>query len=534
MSKALKNINNHVTKQTEQATPDQVQNNAGGFVFAITPKSRLERFLILGTDGGTYYVGEQTLTKENTDFLQKLIATDETLVRETMLNVAKNNRAVRVSPTIFTAAMLHTYGKDKVAVREALPAILRTSTHLFEYAQYIKNLAGWGRSKVGAVANWYESKDDDTLGYQLVKYRQRNGWDHGDLLRLSHAKPAAGLAEFALGKPVTDVSALPEIVQGYQKISVAKSVKEVLAVLNEYKNLPWETVPTEFHKDADVWKTLFRNGSLQGTALLRNVTRLARLEAFNDMDFAADYAEAIRNPENVAKSRLHPINYLNASVVYRDGQVERKPSSFYSYAGSRKKNWVTDSTIASAIEDAFNTSFGFIEPSNKRTLVALDVSGSMSQMASGLDLSCAQVAAAMAMSIIRSEKKTLIRGFSHQFVDLDISATDSLSQVMRKVQSRNFGSTDCSLPMVWAKDNDVAVDTFVVFTDNETYAGRIHPHQALAQYRKATGIAAREAVFGVTGTKFSIADPKDTGMMDFVGFDASAPRVLADFSAGRL
>lgn len=173
MSKALKNINNHKTAQTVQATPEQVENNAGGFVFKVSEKSRLERFLILGTDGGTYYVGEKKLTDDNVNFVKKLIASDETLVRETMVSVAENNRAVRVSPTIFTAALLHTYGTDKEALRAVLPKILRTSTHLFEYAEYIKNLGGWGRSKRNAVKDWYETKTEDQLALQLVKYRSR-------------------------------------------------------------------------------------------------------------------------------------------------------------------------------------------------------------------------------------------------------------------------------------------------------------------------------------------------------------------------
>jgi 60 kDa SS-A/Ro ribonucleoprotein len=33
---------------------------------------------------------------------------------------------------------------------------------------------------------------------------------------------------------------------------------------------------------------------------------------------------------------------------------------------------------------------------------------------------------------------------------------------------------------------------------------------------------------------FSIADPSDPGMLDVVGFDASAPQVMADFAAGRV
>jgi 60 kDa SS-A/Ro ribonucleoprotein len=88
--------------------------------------------------------------------------------------------------------------------------------------------------------------------------------------------------------------------------------------------------------------------------------------------------------------------------------------------------------------------------------------------------------------------------------------------------------------MRYALSNKIDVDTFVVLTDNETYAGSVKPTQALKQYRDATGINARLAVFGVASTEFTIADPQDRGQMDFVGFDSNAPRVLADFSAGRL
>jgi 60 kDa SS-A/Ro ribonucleoprotein len=87
---------------------------------------------------------------------------------------------------------------------------------------------------------------------------------------------------------------------------------------------------------------------------------------------------------------------------------------------------------------------------------------------------------------------------------------------------------------MWALKNKVKVDTFGVLTDNETWAGNIHPHQALKKYRAETGIDARLAVFGLAATPFTIADPSDKGMMDFVGMDASAPVAFVDFSAGRL
>ena len=89
--------------------------------------------------------------------------------------------------------------------------------------------------------------------------------------------------------------------------------------------------------------------------------------------------------------------------------------------------------------------------------------------------------------------------------------------------------------MEWALKNKVEIDTFQVYTDNETWAGGTHVHKALEKYRQKMGIPAKLAVVGIASTEFSIADPKDPqGQMDFVGFDTNAPAVMADFSAGRL
>jgi 60 kDa SS-A/Ro ribonucleoprotein len=83
--------------------------------------------------------------------------------------------------------------------------------------------------------------------------------------------------------------------------------------------------------------------------------------------------------------------------------------------------------------------------------------------------------------------------------------------------------------MIYAKENKLEVDAFVVYTDNETWCGGIHPVQALNNYRQASGIDAKLIVVGMTATQFSIADPNDPGMLDLVGFDASCPAIMSDF-----
>ncbi|QIQ62984.1 Ro-like RNA binding protein [Streptomyces phage Moab] len=517
------------TKRTPGRT-DEVKNNAGGFVFKVDDKSRLERFLILGTDKGTYYVGEQKLTAQNVSFLKDLVRKDERLVVDTLVDVSVNGRALKNSPALFALATVMTEGKDKAYAREAVQKVARTSTHLFEYAQYIDDMGGWGRAKRRSVAEWYENKSIDTLAYQAVKYRQRNGWTHRDLFRLSHPQGVdQGVGNFILGK---DVEAEVEILKGFAEMQSATSVKDVVKTLETFKNLPWETIPTQFLKDVKVWKTLFYNGQLRGQALIRNITRLARIGAFDDMVFATDYANAIANQEMIQKTRLHPINFLNAVVVHENGQIDRNGYSMWSMG--RKKDWKSNGKIVDALNEGFHMAFKTVEPSGKRTLVATDISGSMSQSAIGLDLSCAQVSAAVSMTVARTEPYSDIVGFSSSIVDLGITAKSSFADAMRKVSNRNFGGTDTAAAIEYATRNRIEVDTFVIVTDNETWGGSQKPFQALKQYRQKTGRDARVAVLGVASTDFTIADPTDRGMMDFVGFDANAPKALADFSAGRI
>jgi 60 kDa SS-A/Ro ribonucleoprotein len=532
----------------DQRTPgrtDEVKNNAGSYVFGVSDQSRLERFLILGVDGGTYYVGERKLTEQNVKFLKDFIARNERAVLNTVIEVSESGRAFKNTPALFALALILTEGQNKAEARAAVPRVARTSTHLFELAEYLKNLGGWGRAKRAAIVDWYESMDTNKLAYQAVKYRQRNGWSHRDLFRLAHPKHApkypdgvdSGVGNFILGKTresIEDVT--PDIINGFKVMQAAGSVDEVKRTLEMWTNLPWETIPTKFLKDADVWKTLFYNNQLEGQALVRNITRLARIGAFKDMVFTADYAERLADEERIAKTRLHPINFLNAVTVHQFGQIDRdNRNQWYGYysASTRKKDWTTASKIVDALTEGFYTSFKHVKPSGRRTMVAVDVSGSMTTYAAnGLDLSAAQVAAAMGMTIARTEKYSEIVGFSHQIVDLGITANTSLETAMRKVQ-RSFGATDISAAIDYAIRNKIDVDTFALITDNETNRGR-KPTLALADYRQKRGIESKLASFGVAATEYTVADPKDPNQMDFVGFDSNAPRAFADFSAGRI
>jgi 60 kDa SS-A/Ro ribonucleoprotein len=112
---------------------------------------------------------------------------------------------------------------------------------------------------------------------------------------------------------------------------------------------------------------------------------------------------------------------------------------------------------------------------------------------------------------------------------VNLSPRMRLAEVIKRIQAIPMGGTDCAMPMVWAARNKLNVSGFITYTDSETWAGNIHPSQALRQYRNEFVGDAKAVVVGLTSNGFTLADPNDRGMLDVVGFDTSVPAVIADF-----
>ena len=231
--------------------------------------------------------------------------------------------------------------------------------------------------------------------------------------------------------------------------------------------------------------------------------------------------DQLGNVDAIRKSRIHPIQLLVALKIYAQGRGMK---------GSL--TWDPVPKIIDALNDAFYVSFGNVEPTGKRTLIGIDVSSSMNWgTIAGSPLTPAEGAAAMALVTAAAEPKYYIHGFAGEFRNLNISPAMRLDDVLRKTRDMSFGSTDCALPMIYALKKGIEVDTFIIYTDNETWCGNIHPVQALQQYREKTGIPAKLIVCAMEGNKFPIADPNDAGMLDVVGFDMNTPAVISSFSA---
>lgn len=517
-------VSTRQTPQSEQADPRQVKNNAGGFTFEVGDLAHAKRFLILGSDAGTYYQKPQELTVQNAGVIQRLALSDHRALVDLIVDVSTRGLAPRQQPALFALAIAASV-EDPAARKYALdqlPRVARTASTLFTFTKYVQNFRGWSRGMRSAFSRWYNDRPVESLAYQMVKYRQRDGWTHNDLLRRAHPatiEPARrALFEWAKSG---DADGAPKIVEGYLKAQEPGADHADLIV--RY-GLPWEALPDEALTKASTWEALLAGDVLPVGALVRQLSRLTRLGVLSPMggEWTAYVGDLLTSTTALRKARMHPLQLLVALKTYAQGHGVRGGES-----------WTPVSSIVDALDAGFYAAFGAVEPAGKRTMFALDISGSMGMYGdpSGI-LTAREVSAAMALVGMATEPGSSVFGFSHDFRPLDISPRRRLDDAIRTVSGLPFGATDCALPMVEALRNDWEVDTFVIITDNETWRGAIHPHQALAQYRRVTGIDAKLVVMAVTATPFTIADPSDAGMLDVVGFGTDVPQLVTEFSRG--
>jgi len=498
---------------------DMIQNSSGKYVFEAA--NRLERFLILGTEDGTYYVSEKKLTRDNVNVLTEALKTDPMGTIDLIVAVSTQGRCIKNDTCIF--ALAYASAHDAVDVRKyalrQLPAVCRIGTHLFQFMEYAKYFRGRGRAFNNAIKNWYLHKTPDDLAYQVVKYQQRNGWSHRDLLRLCKPTPVSDLqnAVFAwvTGKDLE--IKYPDIIVGYELAKKAESLNVIQHLITKYK-LTREMVPTQWLNQKGVWERLILNTPY--IALLRNLGVMSACDFIKPFSDAETYvAERLCNVEEVKKSKVHPIQVMMALCTYRSGEGVK---------GSL--TWAPSQKVVQALEDAFYLAFGNVEPTGKNYLLALDISGSMAfdNIGGIKDFTPRVASAVMAMVTLRTEPNCLVLGFSHELVPIDMNARSSLKEAQAAVSSLPFGSTNVGLPFEYAIRHKLPIDVFVVYTDNEVTYGQ-HPATLLKEHRRHGYPNAKLAVVAMTSNGFSIADPNDPGMMDFVGFDTATPSAISAF-----
>lgn len=514
--------------------PEMIANNAGGFGFVLDDWERLMRFLVIGSENGTYYVGEQKLTAENAAVVIRCLKQDGVRVVTMAHDVNVNNRAPKVDQQLFTLALAMKHGDQvtKDAVRHFAPAMLRTGTHLLHFVAMLDSLGGWNRSKRRLISEWFTEHDADWVAFQALKYQNRDSWQQRDVLRVVHprAPTPTHSAVFAWitrknHEGAVDVfHALPKILQAHTTMLMPPSGPVEMALWGIGAGLPREALPTEALSDPLVQAAMLPSMPIH--ALIRNLGNLTSSGLLAHSAHAVMAANKITNKETLARARVHPFAILLATLVYKSG------------AGFRgSKTWVPVPAILSALEDAYDLAFENVAPTGKRILIGIDTSGSMHMPCVGAPIAASTAAAAMAITLARMEPHATVVQFDTEVRKI-VPITKRTG--IASLEEHSGGGTDLSAPLRWSMGEESSVrrvlagkkseyDAVVLLSDSESWHGRAHTSQVLEAYRKSVNRGTKLIVCAMAANHASVVDPQDALSFGACGLDASLPSLVADF-----
>jgi 60 kDa SS-A/Ro ribonucleoprotein len=457
-----------------------------------------------------------------------------------------------MKPTYLAAALIQS-GRDNAAktmLRQCISDILWTGTDLLSFVAYTDDLRGWGKSFQKTCQAWYGTKSGLSLAKALTKYRNREDWRHRDVLLKASVRPVNAEQQLVyqyivacdLGKEEKIRAALDLVfdstspaalyLQAIEQMWAYSAEGELAKALDVVRDhgLPREVLPTELLCRPETWDALLPH--MGGVALLRNLGNMSKVGFLTQGSSAArTISNRIAEPEWVRNQKLHPVTIFATWWQYKQGKGDK---------GSGR--WDVVNAVTSSLQPAFYAAFKNVQPIGKRILISLDVSGSVYSLdyakVIGMPFLCtAEAEALMAMVRLKVEKPgdVIVSGFDTSYYDIPLNSNMDFDSVLRTMKGTNWrGGTDAAIGVKQALASRWPIDYFEVHTDNESWAGDEHVKAALDRYRDTVNPDARLSVFAYSSTRNTLAKPNTPYMMDFVGFDTSAPEVASGFVRGEI
>jgi 60 kDa SS-A/Ro ribonucleoprotein len=315
----------------------------------------------------------------------------------------------------------------------------------------------------------------------------------------------------------------------------AKTAEEVAKIVSDYQ-MPREAVEranTIWLKSPIVWEALLPN--MPGNALVRNLRNMAEIGLLEPMSDAEKLVvDRLMNPKYMG--RVHPMQVLQAAVTY-DSRVFKN-----SYAGNEKRSRKTGETksydvsqpVVNALNVALHNSYKNVTATGQRIMMAVDISGSMywNMLDNFFPFFPAEAAGMMALIFAHIETRYMPMVFSNTLEPMKLSNTSSIDDVLKELREHSGASTDIGLPVKYALEKNIPIDTFISITDNEVNTG-YHPATWMKKYRSKMNLPESKFItIAMQANGITVADPKDPYMLDVEGCSADTQDMVINYIRG--
>lgn len=387
----------------------------------------------------TSFFNEEKFYGDNSEDMQETIARiarDDPRFISNLAIYARREFNMRSVAHVLTACLAHeTAGKPYV--RHTLREVTVRGDDLTEIMAYYlrtfgKPIPNSLRKGIGDVLNGFDE-------YTLAKYKgQGKSVKMRDLLCLCHPTPKDDAQSELWKRCLEGTLEVPET---------------------------WETQLSANGNNTETWERLIASGKVSYMALLRNLRNIISANPKN----LETVLSTIEDPAAVRKSRQLPFRFLSAYKAVKD------------IAGSR---------LLGVLENAVEASISNIPQIPGRTVIAVDISGSMGSQVSGRsEVKCAEIAMMLGLIANRICDDSLFYVFSDRIWKVPMSAhTSILHDTLNHATAS--GGTNMYLPFEVMMRERIDADRIIILSDNECNGGYFHRStvQSIADiYRKQTG-----------------------------------------------
>lgn len=432
-----------------------------------------------------------------------------------------------------------------------------------------------------ALQNWYTSKNSWDLAKLLALCDDAG---HKELLKgLNPRKTGSGQLEFQsllsainwgtaannpdlakklIGGTVPHTAA--DYIQAANSLKETKSVQDAIKFCQEY-NLSPSLIPQSLLSSKELWRCLIPTMELD--FLLRNLTKLAAMKMLSVESYSIGGRPSLsdssgwRNPSsNRVSLPITPAVPLETqevittieAIVEKLSKVKIPTNSpgtafqllitvaQYTQAKTAKDYaavssfWSANPKIWEALEAAYTRCLNEVKPTGKRLLILIDCSPSMDcNRLQAFQLSSRVFLGVLLQFLLDAEQSVEIYSCMHKMsARFPYAKGWKADAISNHTAKGGYSVLDVTHFVEWATAERHKTDVFLVISDDGVEFKGNPPHQALMEYRKATGIPnAKLITLQLTHSTRKIATPEDPNTLDCHGFNYDTIEILRKFIA---
>lgn len=415
-------------------------NEAGGSAYGRSAEAALALYAVTGCLNGTFYAEAGVQLAQALSLCGKV---SPEFVMKTAI-YARHSAHMKDMPALLLAVLA---SRDGELLEQCFSRVIDNGRMLRNFVQIVRS-GVTGRKSLGTrpkrlVQRWLEKASVELILSAAVGEKP----SLADIVRMVHPKPQdkarEALYAWLLGKTYVEQE-LPPLVQAFEAFKREPGVGDV-------PELPFQYL-TALPLTTEHWQAIAMRSSWQATRM--NLNTFKRHGVFESPAVVEAVAARLRDPEQIAKSRVLPYQLMTAFRAAADGMPM---------------------AISDALQDAMEVATRNVPRLAGEIAVAVDVSGSMSSPVTGVRrgatsvVRCMEVAALIAACLKRSNPEARILPFAETVRDLKLNARDTVMTQATQLASLCGGGTNVSAPIASLNAAKAKVDVLVLVSDNQSW-----------------------------------------------------------------